>query len=125
MKDEVLAHLHDILESAKAVKRFVSGRTFGKYVEDELVRSAVERKFEIMGEALNRLARNSSDMLERIRDHREIISFRNILVHGYDAIDDRIVWGVIEDDTDNLIEDVQRLLQEARDRPPPSHETPR
>jgi len=49
-------------------------------------------------------------LLSRIRDYRDIISFRNILVHGYDAIDDRIVWGVIEEDLDNLIEDVTRLI---------------
>ena len=49
--------------------------------------------------------------MAQIRDHRDIISFRNILVHGYDAIDDRIVWGVVEEDLDDLIEDVDRLIQ--------------
>jgi uncharacterized protein YutE (UPF0331/DUF86 family) len=49
-------------------------------------------------------------LLERIRDCNNIIAFRNILVHGYDAIDDRIVWNVIEEDLAPLIEDVERLL---------------
>ncbi len=75
-----------------------------------MLRSAVELKFEIMGEALNRIDRDDPGLLSRIRDCRDIISFRNILVHGYDAIDDRIVWGVIEEDLDNLIEDVTRLI---------------
>ena len=92
------------------MKAFVAGRDFDEYVADDLLRSGVERKFEIMGEALNRIKRDDPELLERIRDYRDIISFRNILVHGYDAIDDRIVWGVIEGSLDNLLEDVGRLL---------------
>jgi len=110
MKDETLAHLHDILHAGRGVKAFVAGRVFDEYVADDLLRSGVERKFEIMGEALNRIKRDDPELLERIRDCRDIISFRNILVHGYDAIDDRIVWGVIEGSLDNLLEDVGRLL---------------
>ncbi len=111
MKDEVLAHLHGILLEARAVKQFVENHTFESYCDNELVRSAVERKFEIIGEALNRIKRDDPDMLSRIRNFRDIISFRNILVHGYDTIDDRIVWGVIEEDLGNLIEDVTRLME--------------
>ena len=110
MRDEVFAHLHDIIQAGKAVKDFIAGRTFEHYRSDELLRSAVERKFEIMGEALTRIRRDEPDLLPRIRDHRDIVSFRNILVHGYDAIDDRIVWGVIEEDLDNLIEEVDTLI---------------
>jgi uncharacterized protein with HEPN domain len=115
MKDEVLAHLHDIAHAGKAVKRFVAGRTFEHYAADEQLRSAVERKFEIMGEALNRIHRDEAEVLRRIREHRDIVSFRNILVHGYDAIDAPIVWGVIEDDLDALLEDVAALLSEEPD----------
>jgi len=115
MKDEVLAHLHDIVQAGKAVQRFVDRRCFDDYTSDEKLRSAVERKFEIMGEALNRIRRDEPAVLEHIRDHRDIISFRNILVHGYDTIDDLIVWGVIEEGLENLIEDAQALLHADRD----------
>ena len=111
MKDEALAHLHDLIQAGKAITRFIAGRTFEEYTSDEQLRSAVERKFEIMGEALNRLRRDDPDLLHQIREHRDIVSFRNILVHGYDTVDDRIVWGVIEEDLDNLIEDVDKLIQ--------------
>lgn len=110
MNDDTLAHLHDILESGRAVKRFVGEGTFEEYGADDQLRSAVERKFEIMGEALNRMRRDAPHVLQRIDHHRDIISFRNILVHGYDAIDDRIVWGVIQDDLDGLLDQVQSLL---------------
>jgi len=51
-------------------------------------------------------------MLDQIREHRSIISFRNILVHGYNGISNRIVWGIIEEDLDNLIEDVAILIKD-------------
>lgn len=111
MKNETLAHLHDILQAGRAVREFVAGHTFEDYGADDQLRSAVERKFEIMGEALNRIARDDATVLEEIRDYRDIISFRNILAHGYDSIDDRIVWDTIKVDLDSLIEDAARLLK--------------
>ena len=114
MKDEILAHLHDVLQSGRAIKEFISNRTLESYTSDELLRSAVERKFEIMGEAINRIKRDEPSLLSRIRNYRDIISFRNILVHGYDTIDDRIVWGVIEEDLNDLVEDVDKLLQQEK-----------
>jgi uncharacterized protein with HEPN domain len=62
--------------------------------------------------ALNRVSRDTPTVLDKIREHRTIVSFRNILAHGYDRIDDRIVWGIIEEDLGKLLEDVERLLAE-------------
>ena len=120
MKDESLSHLHDILQAAGAIRNFVDGRSFEDYLSNDQLRSAVERKFEIMGEALNRIRRDDPDLLEHIRECREIISFRNILVHGYDAIDDQVVWDVIEADLDALVQDVQSILGDNHDRTAPS-----
>ena len=110
MKDEILKHLYDIREAALAIKAFVAGRDFDEYSKDELLRSGVERKFEIIGEALNRIRKDDPSVMGRIRDQRDIISFRNILVHGYDSIDDRIAWGIIQEDLDRLLEDISDLL---------------
>ena len=115
MKDEVFAHLHDIVQAGNAVRRFVDGRSLNDYTSDEKLRSAVERKCEIMGEALNRIQRDEPAVLQHIRDHQDIISFRNILIHGYDTIDDLIVWAVIEEGLDNLIKDTEALLLTGRD----------
>jgi uncharacterized protein with HEPN domain len=112
MADDLLKHLYDIKEAAAAILRFVRDKTFDDYERDELLRSGVERKFEIIGEALNRVSRDSPTVLDKIREHRNIVSFRNILAHGYDSIDNRIVWGIIEDDLGHLLEDVERLLAE-------------
>ena len=91
MEHDVLAYLHNALEAAKSAKRFLAGHTFDSYVSDELLRSAVERKFEIVGEALNRIYKVAPQVLGRVREYRDVISFRNILAHGYDAVDHQIV----------------------------------
>ena len=79
MENELLKHLFDIREAASAIFRFVHGKKFEDYKQDELLRSGVERKFEIIGEALNRIKDDDPAMLDKVRDHRNIVSFRNIL----------------------------------------------
>jgi uncharacterized protein with HEPN domain len=67
-----------------------------EYCDSELVKAAVERKFAIIGEALIRLREDYPAFLERISDTEKIIGFRNVLVHGYDIIDDATVWSAIQ-----------------------------
>ncbi len=110
MKDSSQAHLHDIIQAAHAVRDFVATSNYQDYNSNELLRSAVERKFEIIGEALNRIHKSDPELLLTIPSYRKIISFRNILIHGYDAIDDRIVWGVIQEDLEPLIQHAESLL---------------
>lgn len=64
-----------------------------------MLRSAVERQFEIIGEALSQLARADPTLAERVPDLRRIIGFRNVLIHGYDRVDAAAVWRVVEDDS--------------------------
>ena len=73
-------------------------------------RSAVERQFGIIGEALSRLSRDHAEVAAEIPDRARIIAFRNILIHGYAAVDDQIVWGVVEAYLEQLRTAVQRLL---------------
>jgi uncharacterized protein with HEPN domain len=96
MRLEARKYLTDIQAACERIARFTKGKRFEDYLADELLRSAVERQFGIAGEALARLAKDSPDVAARIPDHAKIIGFRNILIHGYAAVDDRIVWGVIE-----------------------------
>lgn len=109
MSDEIQELLEDILTAAHSVKTFISGHTLDSYMADKKTRLAVERCFEIIGEALTRISKANPDVLESIRDYRDIKSFRNLIVHAYDYIDDKIVWGIIENNLDHLIEDVQNI----------------
>ena len=110
MDDRVREWLNDILTQIQDIQNFATGISFEQYESDRKTQAAVERKFEIIGEALNRIGCVDETLLQRIRNYRDIISFRNILAHGYDSVDIRIVWGVIENNLAALIVDVQTLL---------------
>ncbi len=75
-----------------------------------MLRAAVERQFEIIGEALSGLKRVDPAAAAAIPDLARIIAFRNILIHGYASVDDRLVWGVVESDLPALRSALDRLL---------------
>jgi len=110
MRLEAWKYLHDMQLAADRIERFCNGKTFAQYLADEMLRAAVERQFEIIGEALSRLAKDDPDVAAAIPDHGKIIAFRNILIHGYAAVDDKIVWGVIENHLAPLQAAIQRLV---------------
>ncbi|WP_367619121.1 DUF86 domain-containing protein [Brachybacterium sp.] len=77
MQPESPTYLWDARRAAGLVHQFVSGRTFVEYTDDSMLRSAVERQFEIVGEALNRLRRVDPETAAQIPDLARIIAFRN------------------------------------------------
>jgi uncharacterized protein with HEPN domain len=111
MQRDVEKHLLDILDASHDVREFVGGISFDDYHANKLVKAAVERKFEIIGEALNRIARLSPETAAAIREYDKIIAFRNVVIHGYDVVSDPLVWDVIEQKLPLLIEDVKKLAQ--------------
>ena len=104
--------LEDVRQAAESIREFTSGKTLEDYASDALLHSAVERQFEIIGEALNRLSRVNPDLTSRIHHYQRIISFRNVLIHGYDIVEDPIVWDVVVNDLPTLHEQVRKLLDE-------------
>lgn len=112
MRLESKKYLYDVLQAGKNLRQFTEGKTFSDYQADAQLRSATERQFEIIGEALRRLSNEDSTAAARIREHERIIAFRNILIHGYAEVDDRIVWDVLETKFPTLMEDVEALLQQ-------------
>jgi uncharacterized protein with HEPN domain len=105
--------LDDVRDAAAFIRQVTDGKTLGVYGADRLLRQAVERNFEIIGEAISRLARVDPDTAARIGDHPQIIAFRNVLIHGYDLINDAQVWQVITHDVPRLEQQVSELLREA------------
>lgn len=110
MDEAVAKFLYDALEACKSVQAFTRGKTFEGYKEDELLQAGVERKLEIVGEALNRIKQRDVAQLEKIREWRDIISFRNKLAHCYDHINQTLVWSIVEEDLDSLVSDLQDAL---------------
>jgi uncharacterized protein with HEPN domain len=110
MRLEARKYLFDMQEAVELIVRFTDGRSLDEYSADAMLRSAVERQFEILGEALGKLAKLDPTLAERISDHRRIIAFRNVLIHDYDAILDEVVWGVIETQLPSLRTLLSELL---------------
>lgn len=104
------ALLSEILQAGQHIQQFTAEKNEHDFAGSLLLRSAVERQFEIVGEALNRLGKNDSSLLESIRNYRRIIAFRNILAHDYDRVDEGIVWDIIQRDLPVLLEDAAELL---------------
>jgi len=112
MRLESRKYLYDIQEAAALAAQFTSGKSFSEYQSDPMLRLAVERAFAIIGEALVHLARIDPVAAERITDFRSIIAFRNILVHAYAQVDDRIVWDIVESRLETLTREVSSLMRE-------------
>lgn len=110
MRLEAKALLFDMLEAARLIKRFTERRSFGDYIEDPMLRSAVERQFEIIGEALNKLSKVEPALASRVPEFRQVISFRNVLIHGYATVQDEVVWGVVETRLPILLKVFEQLL---------------
>ena len=77
-----------------------------------MLRAAVERQFEIIGEAISQLARVDEKIVDEIGHYKRIIAFRNVLIHRYVDVDDRLVWNVVETNLPTLVRDIQALLEE-------------
>ena len=82
-----------------------------------MLRQAVERNFEVIGEAIKRLAQHDPDTAARIAQYPQIIAFRNVLIHGYDLVDHALVWNAIERQLPALQRDVESLLGQSASPP--------
>jgi uncharacterized protein with HEPN domain len=111
MKSEARQRLLDVLEACRAVERFAHGKDFASYQGDEMLRAAVERKLEVIGEAFTKLADAEPDIAEKFPDLRKIIGIRNRIIHGYDTVDDEIVWDVVENKLPMLCRQVEKFLK--------------
>ena len=114
MNDHTKKLLVDVLESGRSVRDWCQHRTFADYEADRQLRRAVEREFEIIGEALHRLARLDSDTAAHIGELSRIVAFRNRIIHGYDTVDDATVWGIVDRHLPELLAKVETLLQGGR-----------
>jgi len=110
MKDETRKNLIDILQAAEEIENFVSGIKFETYQTTPVVKRAVERNFEIIGEALNRIKYIDDELLKKISEHHRIIGFRNILIHGYDIVDEAIVWQAVTNHLPILVREIKEIL---------------
>jgi uncharacterized protein with HEPN domain len=109
MRLEIKKLIYDIDQAVTLIIHFTAGKQITDYTADPMLRSAVERQFEIVGEALNRLKRLDPETVARISDHQRIIGFRNVLAHGYDVVSDNIVWDIVQNKLPDLRREIDKL----------------
>jgi len=111
MERKIKKLLLDILISVKEIDNYLGAKKFyAEYKKNKLIRRAIEREMEIIGEAMNRLLQLKPDI--NITEARHIVNFRNRISHGYDSIDDETVWSIIINHLPNLKSEAETLLNE-------------
>jgi uncharacterized protein with HEPN domain len=109
------SYLADILKAAKAIRRFVEGVSQDDFLANEEKYEAVNRKFEIIGEAARHLSPEARKAFPGV-PWNLVCAMRNILIHDYDDVDLNVVWRTTQEDLPKLIEQVERYLAA---QPPP------
>jgi uncharacterized protein with HEPN domain len=112
MPPEVLKFLHDVEQACELIEQFTVGKSIEDFHRDAQLRSAVERQFITIGEAIQQSLRLRPDLANSISEYRRIINFRNIMVHGYAQIVPDTVWGVVEKDLVLLHQQVTKLIDQ-------------
>jgi uncharacterized protein with HEPN domain len=112
MRRDLCSYLWDIAMEAEFITTFTAGLTFEEYRSRELERAAVERKFEIIGEALKQAARHFPGAVDSIPDLSDVVGQRDRIAHGYFAVDQKILWNMIEFDLPVLRKCILRLREE-------------
>lgn len=113
MADEyILKHLQDVLDAINEMQSCFVGfpNRFDLFEHDLMRRCVVERKTEIMGEAINRIKKK--DPTFEIPNAKEVINTRNRIIHGYDSLETEFLWGLVVRHIPELKKDIERIIAE-------------
>ena len=115
MRLESAKLLEDIRVAASDALDMAAGHSYDDYLANKQLRYAIERCFEIAGEALSQLNKIDPDTAQRITDWRAIIGFRNVLIHGYTAVQHDKTWDIVTNELPTLLREATNLLATAPD----------
>jgi uncharacterized protein with HEPN domain len=111
MKHEIKKNLYDVNVAINSIFEYLGDKQdFSEYLNNKLLRRAIEREIEIIGEAINRAMKQDPDL--QIENARRIVDTRNWVIHGYDKVDDAIIWGIVLNHLPKLQQEIQRYLQD-------------
>ena len=109
MTEKSTKYLSDILMAIELIEEFIiDAKDFTLYDQDRKTQSAVERQLAIIGEALNQFQKLEPEV--KIENDKQIISFRNRLVHSYDSLDNSMIWVIIIRNLTPLKIEIQKLI---------------
>lgn len=103
--------LEDIVKYAQNVNIIISGISFEEFTKDIRIYYSVMKNIEVIGEAANMLTRHFREIHAEL-PWRQIVSMRNVLVHGYAQVSDADLWQTATNDIQPLCEQVQRYLSD-------------
>jgi len=110
MKREIKKYLFDIMVSINSINDYLgTTKNFFEYQNNKLLRRGVEREIEIIGEAMSRILK--IDPTINIKNTRQIVDTRNWVIHGYDKVDDVVIWGIISKHLPELKKEVNHYLK--------------
>ena len=112
MDNDIKTWLFDILTSINEIESYFidTPKMFQIYQNDSRTKRAVERNIEIIGEAMNRILKQDSEII--ISNSRKIVDVRNRIIHGYDSVSDDLIWGIVIKNLPILQSEVEKLLKE-------------
>lgn len=110
MKRETKKLLFDAWQACQWAAQFTHGKSFEDYDSDMLLSSAVERQFEIIGEALNQAEMTDDTLTDLLPSLRQIVGLRNRLIHGYATVNNLILWQIVQEDLPVLSQKLDVLL---------------
>lgn len=113
MDEKILKWLYDIKFAIEEVESYFDerGRNFFEYQENVMLKRAVERDLEIVGEAINRILKRDENFIEQISNARSIIGLRNQVIHAYDNISDENIWSVLTTHLPKLKKEIDHLIE--------------
>ena len=111
MNEKIHKYLYDIKFAIDEVDSYFTQKEkrFENYSKDILLKRAIERDLEIIGEAINRIL--SIDPEFPIQNARKIVGLRNQIIHGYDSVSDENIWGIITAHLPKLKAEIERLIE--------------
>tara|TARA_R110002167_G_scaffold30407_2_gene100404 strand:- start:265 stop:615 length:351 start_codon:yes stop_codon:yes gene_type:complete len=113
MDEKILKWLYDIKLAIEEVDSYFDERerNFFEYQKNVMLKRAVERDLEIVGEAINRILKRDENFIEQISNARSIIGLRNQVIHAYDNISDENIWSVLTTHLPKLKKEIDNLIQ--------------
>ena len=111
MSRNLALYLDDILASIDKIQRYTAGMTQYAFVTDDRTVDAVVRNLQVIGEAVKAIPPDIRDRYPQV-EWRKIAGLRDILAHAYFAVDDEVVWDVVQTKRVNLCEWVTMIKSE-------------
>jgi uncharacterized protein with HEPN domain len=114
MDERILKWLYDIKLAVEEIDQYFenTNKNFFEYQKNTMLKRAIERDLEIIGEAVNRIIKRDDSFIEKISNAKAIIGLRNQVIHAYDNISDENIWSILINHLPKLMLDIDKLILE-------------